>query len=70
MTFESHACIRRGHPLAVVGHGYRLPSSAYDLDLDLRSASIDGVLHELLDQIGWSGYDLPCGYLIGNGLGE
>ena len=70
MTLESHACIRRGHPLAVVGHGYRLPSSAYDLDLDLRSTSINRILHELLHQIGWGRYDLSSWYLIGNGLGE
>ena len=70
MTLKSHTRISGGHPLAVISDGDRLAPCADDLNLYLLGSSVDRVLDEFLDKIGWCRYDLTGGYLIRNGLGE
>ena len=70
MTLEGHTCICGRHSLPIISDGNGLSSSSDDFDLYLGSSCVDGVLYQLLDQIGWCRHYLACCDLIGKGLGE
>ena len=53
-----------GNTTAIVRHHDAIHSTTFHGDLNPLRAGVDGVLHQLLDDAGWTLHHLACGNLI------